>query len=231
MKKLLGIYGIVILASLSLSAPADAATCALDDVDERYEIDAVWYQSGEDQINAVVTCLLSRIRELEAAIQSESTELPSAVFPSNAVVAFAMERPENIVPGSTSDDPCPGGWTRYTEADGRFIVGVGRHVENDPLGFELDQIEPFTEDGHRQHRLSKAELAVHRHGSDGNTVFWWYNSDRNGTHSVPLISSVHDADNAWVQIDASSNVTSASEGGQPHNNMPPYIALYFCKKD
>jgi microcystin-dependent protein len=24
----------------------------------------------------------------------------------------------------------------------------------------------------------------------------------------------------------------ATDGGnQPHNNMPPYIALYFCKKD
>ena len=24
---------------------------------------------------------------------------------------------------------------------------------------------------------------------------------------------------------------SKTGGNQPHNNMPPYIALYFCKKD
>ena len=26
-------------------------------------------------------------------------------------------------------------------------------------------------------------------------------------------------------------ITSEAGGNQPHPNMPPYIALYFCKKD
>ena len=34
-----------------------------------------------------------------------------------------------------------------------------------------------------------------------------------------------------IQMSSTIEDTSEVGGNQPHNNMPPYIALYFCRKD
>lgn len=72
-------------------------------------------------------------------------------LPSGAVVAFDR------------DDGCPPGWSEYRDADGRFIVGTGRHSVHDRYGDEVAEFESGEVGGERTHRLSVDEMPSHEH--------------------------------------------------------------------
>jgi len=137
------------------------------------------------------------------------------IVPKGAVVAFASEQ------------GCPAGWTDYKEAWGRFIIGA---VTQDKIG----QIPgDFAEDargekllakdfgrpgGEEKHLLTVPEMPAHSHnivldrkwGDKSNQGVGWGSDD--GTHPPAQQS------------------TSIEGENKPHNILPPYVALYFCKK-
>lgn len=99
------------------------------------------------------------------------------------------------------------GWEPYANADGRMIVGVGQGTNT---YFHFGKT-----DGAETHTLTVDQMPEHNHGKSlayeaGETKFAFAAKKPNG-----------DARDQW-----GGNVG----GNQPHNNMPPYIALYFCEK-
>lgn len=161
-------------------------------------------------------------------------------LPENAVVAFASECPEDQ------------GWVRYEEAAARFIIGAATTEELNagPASFRDGSNEqplsarPFGKpNGTEMVRLEMKHMPKHTHGVGtlaiqqsgphrheilaardsggsggfeiGGNIFWSSEFTKDdGTHSHSLVGE---------SAPAGSN--------QPHNNMPPYIALYFCKKE
>jgi len=136
--------------------------------------------------------------------------------PSTAIVAF-----DNT---SLTQDKCPAGWSRFLEARGRVIVGAG-DPSKAPGKMPFDERGP--EGGKplvgyvlRQHggmpitQLTITELPPHSHeyesevGVDGN---------RSGRQDATF--------------QRANKQTSIVGGGQPFTNMPPYVALFYCKKD
>ncbi|GEM_PF-4221430 len=127
-------------------------------------------------------------------------------IPSGAVVAFDRECPNE-------------GWELYDRAGGRFIVGAGHHSNRDTNGKLLTiYSKPRLDGGEEQHTLTVAEIPAHSHpilrtdskSGDGNFVNWTAMGSPNNK---------------------STGAGTATVGkSQSHNNMPPYIALYFCKK-
>ena len=138
-------------------------------------------------------------------ISSQGQSGPSPDFPSGAVVAFDRE------------DGCPPGWSEYRDADGRFIVGTGRHTVHDPYGNEVADLEFGREGGERTHRLSVDEMPPHSHTYVFSTG-----------HRSPARYSDYTPDEFGVK-NLPDHPTSAVGGNMPHNNMPPYIALRFCR--
>lgn len=130
-----------------------------------------------------------------------------ALIPSGAILAF--------------DTPsgCPDGWDSFVDAQSRFIVGASFGMRgNIPLS------QPLTPHKYRAHggdewvSLTVAQMPTHSHSilrtdsdGDGNFVKWTAMGSPNNRST-------------------GSGIGSAGES-QPHPNMPPYIALYFCKKD
>lgn len=106
---------------------------------------------------------------------------------------------------------CPDGWTRFEAANGRFILGIS------------DSFGPLATGGERNVTLTEAELPSHKHVIG---AFEWGHSI-NGNGHAPRI----DVDDGppWSGLKGRL-LADASGGSQSHNNMPPYIALYFCKK-
>ena len=109
---------------------------------------------------------------------------------------------------------CPDGWTEFEEGAGRFIVGNdGREVWQPRVaGNSLI----FTTDGDEEVTLTVAQMPNHLHhtrraANQPNNNFLRPGGD---TSQDPPVGG-------GVQ-------TSAVGGGQPHNNMPPYIALLWC---
>jgi len=133
-------------------------------------------------------------------------------MPAGAVVAFL----------STESVTCPGkAWTLYEEAKGRFIVGAGHGDRSKLTPRKLGDTG-----GNENVVLSKDEMPAHNHGgatggsSMGNYVEWPAGHAAAGAFSGNSPFSV---------VDHTHGITSEGQN-QAHDNMPPYIALYFCKK-
>lgn len=137
-------------------------------------------------------------------------------FPERMVVAF--------------EGQCPSGWTEYSNARGRVILGVNdQHLFKETAGEEM-------------HTLSTQELPNYQLTGQA--------TDTKHSHPVSVQFSTIDGSNGSVNPRAGlddgrytsgsakidvlesghGHAVSVLSGGnnEPHNNMPPYIALYFC---
>lgn len=160
-------------------------------------------------------------------IAAKSGGLIEQVFipelPGGAVVAF--------------DGKCPinAGWVPYEDGAGKVVLGAGSgtlrfrgpHRPKDaPHELSLTPVALGDQGGEEQHTLSPKEMPSHDHPGSR-------------TDDTPLRTSAP-LDNAKSSqgdlhpINQTSRVpvVVAPQGGDAaHNNMPPYIALYFCKKE
>ena len=126
----------------------------------------------------------------------------SMAFPDGAVIAFYLS------------DGCPEGWKNFNLGAGRFIVGVGRHTINDRYGELVHPLKFGEMDGDRKHKLSKDEMPMHTH-------LYKFSSGNDS----PLHTDV--SEDEFGQKDQTKE-TSESGKNISHNNMPPFLALYYC---
>lgn len=107
------------------------------------------------------------------------------------------------------ESECPPNWAPYEAADGRFILGVGQG----PLesGYLLGETA-----GSESHALTPNELAAHSHD----------------LRNLGLGSQLGNTNNAVSIHSSLGEITAEGTGivgeSDPHNNMPPFIALNFC---
>lgn len=183
-------------------------------------------------------CLLTKLDALASENsklreQLSNGQVPSLRVPAGAVVAFDLS------------DGCPAGWRAdFSKGNGKFILGVGKGtlayrgihhkpdiadnvvalsevVWNDQGGAETHTLTPSQMPQHN-HSLStshQAGSAIHD-GLGGSNAE--YGIDRD--FSAP----VGQADGSWGIM---PKMLSQAGKSHPHNNMPPYVALYFCKKE
>ena len=126
---------------------------------------------------------------------------PSSI-PSGAVMAFNLAN-------------CPSGWSEYTSARGRVIVGL------EPNDGDFDSREKTG--GEKTHTLTIAEMPAHNHYEFGGRC----TSGCDGHYGAYSGNPVH---YLWTPAQQRA-VTSSSGGSQPHNNLQPYIALLYCQKN
>ena len=171
-------------------------------------------------INSNFECLDNRIALLYsgiAVLNRENAELKRQLSdvtqhlqrleraPTNAVIAFD---------DATLQDTCPEGWSPFRAGRGRFIVGAGK-------GENLSSRPARAVGGEEMHKLTIEEMSRHQHVTQLGSIK--VASDPNSTTQAVVAGG-----NSPKPRNLGTNGMGASE---PHNNMPPYIALYFCKKD
>lgn len=148
----------------------------------------------------LIQCLI----EMNSEIDTLKTKLAPFLNAKGAVLAF--DRSEENDGGV-----CPQGWTLFDPGAGRFIIGVGatKDTRGETRKFAAGEIA-----GEYMNLLTEAEMPRHDHGG----IF--------GTDgSRPRATNDHRRETAHSTIQISPD-----GGSKPHNNMPPYVALYFCKK-
>ncbi len=119
-----------------------------------------------------------------------------------AIVAYYSEKGEKT---------CPEGWSPFEAAKDRFILGAGgKHPVVGDTG------------GEEEVTLTEAEMPAHGHS------VLWTNGD-----SISLNRGTNAYRLPFTRDGSVGNnmITDSSGGGRAHNNMPPWIALYFCRKD
>lgn len=104
---------------------------------------------------------------------------------------------------------CPDGWDEYHEAAGRTIIGVGG-------GDKLTNRTLMEKGGRESHTLLVDEMPLHSHSyTFPNTVI------ENGEGGGGVASRTY----------ARDEKSGDAGGSSPHNNMPPFISLRYCKKN
>ena len=162
------------------------------------------------------------------------------VLPAGAIVAFAHQK------------GCPSGWERFEEGSGRFIVGVGKDEFGNEYKLPFIEEKPSYNTGGRPNSvISYEQLPSHSHNITDNqhthTALAAYFDDKGSASQGYPNEHMHKRfrttdrdwkDNVYVPIDKSalqmspSGITLASAGNsKPIDTRPPYIALYFCKKN
>ena len=167
-------------------------------------------------------------------------------IPPGAVVAFA-QRYEEV----------PGRWSLFDKAGGRVIVGAGPHQNDWYRSDDLDRetalrISTYavvgetpdanssvrsSDGGEETHTLTVEEIPGHTHSilaEDGPGNF-------RSIEEMDLHVALHLSDSGGANKSNSSDGDlskggrrmrlSDTGGSQPYNNIPPYIALYFCIKE
>lgn len=122
----------------------------------------------------------------------------SSSMPAGAVVAF-----NSVV--------CPDGWTQYTRAAGRTIIGMGTYSES----FRGKSFSTFYGIGFLggtvSYTLNEEQMPRHRHTDIGRHL-----GDADGSPSGQGWSGSH-----W---------TGWAGGSQPFDNRQPWVSLLYCEK-
>ena len=118
----------------------------------------------------------------------------------------------------------------WVSINGRFLIGTGSPDNND------DGTSPGTynfssgvKGGEKDHKITVKEMATHRHTGvrvAQNYLTAWA-SENSGTVSGFQLSSLFKTE---LGNDLNQFSGDYSGGNEPHNNMPPYIAVYMWKR-
>lgn len=130
--------------------------------------------------------------------------VPPGNLPAGAVVPFNL-------------DSCPSGWAEFTTARGRMVIGTNPAQFANPYGEGVISLRTRNLTGGAEtHTLTIAELPAHTHAGPS------------GTNSLAIGGL------AWINglFPAQTQSSAAHTGGDlPHNNMPPYLVMMWCKKN
>ncbi len=197
------------------------------------KIDEVGQAAQTKAINTIDDYTSEKIIvEIEKNLASKFAQLTKAALPE---IAKQILLPPGIVAAFDRKTGCPEGWTDVGKADskrfaGRTIIAVGPRV--DRKSNETTQKRSFDDkSGEEQHVLSVAELPEHRHVNNRRFAYLFKNGRAIDLGSLPKIDTPNGDPGTLGETRSVDANSSGFEGGdKPHNNMPPYIALYYCKK-
>jgi microcystin-dependent protein len=174
----------------------------------------------------LLACLREMAQEREAlkGVRSSTSLPPPSAIPAGAVLAFA--------------GPCPtDGWSPFSEGIGKFILGAGSAGVLQPkvngvavaAGVALAERFLFDEGGEEQHALLPAEVPHFQPA-------FVPGFEMTITDVVPCLDggcNQHGALTNGFRSGQHANVPQALNSigeDRPHNNMPPFIALTYCRK-
>ncbi len=166
-----------------------------------------------------------------------NTSGAQSLVPEDAVMAFDR----------TPSNPCPEGWTQFKEATSRVILGAGNATDFYEERFSLDEKgQELSPRAYRQHGgeefhvLRPNEMPMHDHAilnlttsPNGEHSHRIKDGDAGGQSGFERGGSVRDLLSSQPAPNHTHTVSGQVEmagGDAGHNNMPPYLALYFCKK-
>lgn len=191
--------------SIALLSPAQAQECDIQDITKA--------SNATRASKANFTCIVAKLGATLSRL--ESIEAETAPFRRAKGIVAAFDRSE--------EDACPKGWERFTPAGGRFIVGAGVNTNTDQAGNELTDHPSRLDDkikavgGAEKHTLTIDEMPKHSH------------TNPNGGTNIS-VGGLPEGDALGVRDTNNEEKTHTMGENQPHNNMPPYIALFYCKK-
>jgi len=206
-------------------------------------------QSAVDEIGLEVERRTSTIisAELEARIaevqrgfiHSTNEQITQRLFPAGAILAFDRECPTEA------------GWIPFERSHSRMLVGATgpadrlgewqRQLPNGDVSLErLPAYRLGETGGQPEHTLTADEMPAHSHSASDLRVEAGDHLFHRSSGNVQ-VSGIGVSGSIWADDNVRgknrgrhdhriSGEVSSEGGGQPHDNMPPYVAVHFCIK-
>lgn len=149
--------------------------------------------------------------------------------PSGAILALADGRYSDQNKGDELLEGCPPGWIRFKEAEGRFVIGANSRSQNDSTG----EFWVSRQAGNPAITLEEKHLPDHNHlvdiGKEQTMKFVNWDRFDGGSGNSPLVAN---SGTRHPYSPGGEYVTNPNSSHQsaPIDILPPYIALYLCKK-
>lgn len=123
-----------------------------------------------------------------------------------------------------------GTWERLK---GRFLIGAGAVADTNSnarfgsLGAEKPDFASGEKGGQYYHKLNIDEMPEHTHKR---IMYNGKNMSPSGTHANPDDGYHFKWENGGSDSQNGFTTVGSNGGGQEHNNMPPYLAVYMWKR-
>ena len=226
-------FKVISFAAIVLMGAVSPMTSHAKSVIDKFREQLEGYRSDIKALRDEVTELREKLAENEDP--TDKTDMTS--IPNGAVVAFVHACPTE-------------GWSPYYPAAGRFLIAAGPHGEGDvrnrdangqPLSVyqgpdDLSEETLRTPNaantsdkkrigGVEKYALEPSEMPIHNHLHNDSVTSLYIQGDDTTVNGISGVRTK-------VDVRRTGNSGGGEDGRtEPHNNMPPYIALYFCKKE
>ncbi len=185
-----------------------------------YVGDALEQTVAADQTQATLRSMVedqttAAIDDASAVIQSRVSSLVRvslASLPNGTDLVASLQVPSGAVM-AFDRQRCPDGWSTYDALAGRTIVGAGR-------GIGLTPRRVGDRGGEEQVTLSLAQMPQHRHSNP--TM---------GNNQVIQEVNALAIDGRGSYGPQHARPTETAGQSQPHENMPPFLSLLYCRKN
>ncbi len=172
----------------------------------------------------------TEIESLRGQLTDVHQKLEQAEIPAGAVIAFDLR------------SGCPDGWNEFSEGNGKFLIGSGegKLTNTGPYSQKkqgaitpLPSIEFGLQGGALEHKLTRLEVPNHSHLVYGN-----WSADHTPPESLHNLQAHKNTSPTsgyalrlpTEEIKRTQDDHLGDTVGSAHNNMPPYIALHFCRR-
>lgn len=108
---------------------------------------------------------------------------------------------------------------------GTFIGGTWERIKDRFLLAAGDTYAAGSTGGEAEHTLTTDEMPTHAHAIN-DWPLWWESSESPGS---PWENPWNKTGNVKTGV-GNTLMTDKNGGGQPHNNMPPYLSVFMWKR-
>ncbi len=168
-------------------------------------------------INKELVDLARELDDLKAEMD------PLKALMQGAVIAFDR---------SEKDGACPKGWQKFDAAAGRFIVGAGITTDQSLTDHPALKDDPNSAIGGAETSiLTSDNIPEHDHLLGMDTAQNQFLKEQ-GSSAMPslIIEAKTFAGRTMVSGGPTMQTVRGDRSAAPLGNMPPFVALYFCKK-
>nr|DAI87925.1 MAG TPA: baseplate wedge protein [Caudoviricetes sp.] len=162
-------------------------------------------------------------------ITASKTETINAVYPVGSIYMSVNDTEPSTLFGGT--------WERLK---GRFLIGAGTIADTNSnasfgsLGAEEPDFSSGETGGQYYHKLDIYEMPEHHHDTNDWTLVVNKNAVNIetdiGGQPIVGVKPTNIVPNLRATKNEDGNATGDEGGGQKHNNMPPYLAVYMWKR-
>lgn len=169
-------------------------------------------------VKSDLTTTKSSVNSLENKLKELEKKLTNLSSKNNIPIGM-------IALWSGAESTIPTGWERVNELSGRFPLGIGSHTDNSGYSNVINEGESG---GEYKHKLSEQEMPSHTH--DLSIVNMVIADGSNGTtaRAVAINGGPENGNGNWFVTNTGFPILQTGNN-KPHNNIPPYYAVYFIR--